>query len=534
MRRLRVRIIVYVGIALMLGLGFYCIAGLRIHTSQLLEERVRIIAAASGIIEQNIENSMMRNHKEDLQFIVENMGTARGIEEIKIFDENGKIVLASDPAMIGETANVDGSPFPKGRLPREKEAVYYDRLRVFRTEDGYRAIGMTTVIENEKRCRQCHDKKRRTLGTLDMAFNTLEIDAKTIENRNRAIIFGIVTFILVSAVISLFVKYSVYPEIRKITEGTEKIHSGDYGYSVPVHSDDEIGWLARSFNRMSMRLKRQREEQSEKWKLEMEEKVRNATDELEKTNRELTKVIHDLKKLDAMKSDVAMVIYHDLRSPLAAIQSCLNVVLEGIVGEVNPRQKDMLRRADEDIDKLLTFITDLLDLSQIEMRSVVRNLQPLQLSDVLIRTVGTFAARAEQKGLTLNLNVPSELPVIFADKAHMEQAFRNIVGNAVKYTSEGTVSVAAQEDGGFVKTTVADTGIGISEEDLPKIFDIFYRAPNAKAVEKVGTGLGMSIAKRIIEDHWGTIAVESVQGRGTTFTVKLPKAKQVQPQRGVQ
>ncbi|MFH1537753.1 MAG: ATP-binding protein [bacterium] len=528
MRKLRVRIIIYVGIALLLGLGVYCSIGIRIHNSQLVEERVRIISAASGIIEQNIHNSMLGDHREDIQLIVENMGTAKGIEEIKILDGDGKILIASDPGKIGGTATLKGKPFPKGILSEDKEKDLLGRLRVFQTAGGYRAIGMATPIKNERRCRQCHARENSELGTLDMVFSTIEIDAKVRENRNRAVIFGFITFFLVSVAVSLFVKYSVYPDIKKVIEGTEKIRSGDYGYSIPVKSEDEIGWLARSFNRMSLRLQRQREEQTEQWKQEMEEKVRNATGELEKTNQELTKVIRDLKKLDKMKSDVAMVIYHDLRSPLAAIQSCLNVVLEGIVGEVNPKQKDMLRRADEDIDKLLTFITDLLDLSQIEVSAVVRNLLPLQLSDVLIRTVGSFAARAEQKDLTFNLKIPPELPIIYADKAHMEQVFRNIIGNAVKYTNQGKVEVKAGEDGGFVKITVADTGIGMSKEDMPRIFDIFYRAPNAKATEKVGTGLGMSIAKRIIDDHWGTITVESELGKGSTFTIKLPRAKQVQ------
>ena len=115
---------------------------------------------------------------------------------------------------------------------------------------------------------------------------------------------------------------------------------------------------------------------------------------------------------------------------------------------------------------------------------------------------------------------------IYADRVHMDRVFRNVIGNAIKYTAEGSVQVKAEEDGGFIKITIADTGIGIPEEDLPRIFEIFHRAANAKAAEKVGTGLGLSIVKRIVEDHWGTIAVESCEGEGCTFTIRLPKAKQ--------
>ena len=528
MRKLKARIIIYVGVALLLGLGIYCFIGIRIHNAQLIEERVRIISAATDMMQQNISNSMLKSHTDELQFIMENMGKVKGIEEVKILDNNGRIRLASDPEKIGKEAILNGKPLLLKKPSSEKEADFSGQLRILRAKGGYRAIGLTTSIKNEKQCWRCHDRKQPVLGTLDMVISIANIDARVRENRNRAIVFGFLTFILVSAAVVLFVQYSIYPNIKKIIKGTEKIRSGEYGYSIPVKTEDEIGWLARAFNAMSLRLKKQKEEEIEEWKREMEQKVKQATSELEKTNQQLTKAIEDSKKIDKMKTDVAMVIYHDLRSPLAAIQSCLNVVMEGIVGEINPRQKDMLRRADEDIDKLLTFITDLLDLSQIEVTTVERSLQPTQLSAILTRIINSFATRVEQKGMTFNVNIPLELPIIYADSTHMEQVFRNIIGNAIKYTKQGgKVDVKADEDGGFVIVTVADTGIGISEEDLPKIFDIFYRAPNAKAAEKVGTGLGLSIAKRIIDDHWGTISVSSRLSEGSVFTIKLPRAKQI-------
>ncbi|MFH1438488.1 MAG: HAMP domain-containing sensor histidine kinase [Pseudomonadota bacterium] len=268
-------------------------------------------------------------------------------------------------------------------------------------------------------------------------------------------------------------------------------------------------------------------ETAEKIEKEIEKRVRLETSRLENSNRKISEAYENLKKLEKMKADLALVIYHDLRSPLAAVQSCLNVVLEGFVGELNPRQMDMLRRADEDIEKLLTFITDLLDLSQIEMSPSAQHFCPARLKELLDHIVKSNASRAERKELTVNTDIPDDLPEIYADTSKMEQVFRNIIGNAIKYTNPGgTVDIRAREEGGFIVVTVTDSGIGMSQEDLAKIFDVFYRAPGARAMEKVGTGLGLPIAKRIIDDHWGTIRVTSEEGKGSVFTVTLPPAKQ--------
>ena len=226
-----------------------------------------------------------------------------------------------------------------------------------------------------------------------------------------------------------------------------------------------------------------------------------------------------------MKTEMSMVIYHDLRSPLAAIQSCINVVYEGIVGDLNPRQKDMLRRADEDIDKLLSLIADLLDLSlsQVDLDSATRDARILQPSAILTRIIDAYKTRAEQKNITIHGDVPPDLPAVKGDKVQIDQVFNNVVGNAVKYTRPGgDIHVAARLEGRNIVVEVTDTGIGISEEDLSKVFSTFFRTSEAKSMEKIGTGLGLSIAKRVVEDHGGGIAVKSEFGKGSTFTIRLP------------
>jgi two-component system NtrC family sensor kinase len=527
MRKLRIKIILYMGAALFVGLGVYSLIGIRVHNAQLLNERIITINAASQIIAQNIHRSMVRGQTRDIQAIVRDMASSRRIECVRITDSDSIVHFSAEPADIGKTAALHGMPFTNtDPLRRNNNSTPAARLSLIRNGAAGRSLALSTPIKNQETCHRCHEASKPVLGTLDMVFTISDIDDKVAHNRNRAVAFGILTLMLVIAAAMLIVHYSVRPAISRVIEGTRRIHSGEYGYSIPVDTKDELGWLAQYFNMMSMRLKKRKEEDLREWKIEMEQQVKNATARLEQVNQELNKAIEDLQKTEKVKSDLSLVIYHDLRSPLAAIQSCTSVVHEEILGELNPRQKDMLRRVDEDIEKLLAFITDLLELSQVEKRTAEGRLQPIQISGILRSILTSFAARVDRKNLRLNAQIPEELPIIYADAGHMDQVFRNIIGNAIKYTPPGgAVDVLAQEDEQDVTVIVKDTGIGIPEEDQPKIFDVFFRAPNAKAMEKVGTGLGLSIVTRIVKDHSGDIQVQSREGRGSTFTIKFPKAK---------
>ena len=155
---------------------------------------------------------------------------------------------------------------------------------------------------------------------------------------------------------------------------------------------------------------------------------------------------------------------------------------------------------------------------------MVQYKEPLSLQEVIQRVVDLMRAEAEAKKLDLQFSAPSEIPLIHADRNSMDGIFTNLISNAIKYTPEGrNIWVTLSEEDGFVKVTVSDTGIGIKKEDLPRIFDKFYRVKTVETRQIVGTGLGLSIVKSIVDAHLGSISVESEEGGGTTFTVLLPK-----------
>ena len=236
--------------------------------------------------------------------------------------------------------------------------------------------------------------------------------------------------------------------------------------------------------------------------------------------------ISHLKELDKMKSEFIAMVAHELRAPIAAVEQQLTVILNKMAGELTEKQEQLLSRAKERTKGLLNLIKDLLDLSKIEAGKMVQYKEPLSLQEVIQRVVDLMRAEAENKKIDLEFSASSKMLMlmIHADRNSMEGIFTNLISNGIKYTPEGgKVWITLGEEGGFVKATVSDTGIGIKKEDLPRIFDKFYRVKTAETRQIVGTGLGLSIVKSIVDAHLGSISVESEEGGGTTFTVFLPK-----------
>ncbi len=229
-----------------------------------------------------------------------------------------------------------------------------------------------------------------------------------------------------------------------------------------------------------------------------------------------------LKKMDLDKSQFVRAVTHELRSPVSGAQSLLRGVLKGYAGDLTDRQRDIMGRLNRRLDKLEALINDLLDLAAGRSDLTVEDSKPLPLMETLEHVMAYVEPQAIEKEQELVFERPAGEPVVAATEEGLDRIFVNLVGNAVKYTPEkGKVHVLVQEVGQQVMVRVADTGIGIPAESLPKLFAEFYRAPNAKAFE-TGTGLGLVIVKELVESFSGRISVESEEGKGTTFTVHLP------------
>ena len=217
-------------------------------------------------------------------------------------------------------------------------------------------------------------------------------------------------------------------------------------------------------------------------------------------------------------------VTHELRSPLSAVQSMLRVLEQGYVGPITSKQKDLVQRSQRRISFLLALVKDLLELAAGKMEHLTGEKKKVVLNDTITKVTELMQTSAEEKGLEFKVEIAEEPLVLVGIEDGLERVFMNLLSNAVKYTpARGSVAVRAWSENDQIKVEVSDTGIGIPEEALPRIFDEFYRAKNAKAMEMEGTGLGLAIAKDVVEQHGGHISVKSVVGEGSTFYVTLPK-----------
>ena len=229
------------------------------------------------------------------------------------------------------------------------------------------------------------------------------------------------------------------------------------------------------------------------------------------------------KELDEMKSDFVNMVAHELRSPLTAIRQQNSVLLEGLAGPLLEKQEAFLTRGMKKIDQLLALINDLLDIAKIEAGKHVQTRVPLNIDRIIEETVALMDCRAAERGIKLTCSCDGLKP-LQADPKCLEEVFNNLITNAINYSPDGgLVTVSARGLSEYIEIKVTDTGVGIDQDELPKIFDKFYRVKHPKTRQVLGTGLGLSIVKGIVDAHHGTIEVESSPNKGTTFRIRLPR-----------
>jgi two-component system, sensor histidine kinase and response regulator len=229
----------------------------------------------------------------------------------------------------------------------------------------------------------------------------------------------------------------------------------------------------------------------------------------------------EMAKLDAIESRFMLVIVHELRNPAGVIKNYLQMMRAGYVEE--GEWDEYLEHLDLRASQLLDMLDDLLELANLKARRSPSKAVPVAVADVLEEVVHKLRPAAEAKGLAIELKIQAR-PTLMAQPAHLRSLWTHLITNAIHYTPSGRISVALTEEDGQVVGVVADTGIGISTEELGRIFQEFYRSEAAKEQVELGTGLGLPIVNQIIKAYQGTIQVDSTPGQGSVFTFRLPKA----------
>jgi two-component system phosphate regulon sensor histidine kinase PhoR len=231
--------------------------------------------------------------------------------------------------------------------------------------------------------------------------------------------------------------------------------------------------------------------------------------------------ITQLKEIDTLKSEFVSTVSHDLRSPLTLMRGYASML--EMAGELNEQQKNYVRMILQGVDNMARLVNNLLDLGRIDF-GVGLQVESIPVLDIVERVTSSLQMQATQKKISLGVEIPRDLPHAFeADQALLQQALYNLVENALKYTAEGgIVTIHLQPAPGSLTFAVQDSGMGIPESDLKRLFEKFYRGSNREALAQRGTGLGLAIVKSIAERHSGKVWVESEVGKGSIFYLQIP------------
>ena len=247
--------------------------------------------------------------------------------------------------------------------------------------------------------------------------------------------------------------------------------------------------------------------------------VRERSTELKETHEQLKKAHEELKSLDKMKTDFMNIAAHELKTPLVPMVGYLSLINKE---NLSPEDREGLEIALRNMKRLQRLVSDILDIAKLESKVMKFNMEDIQLLEVAKDAVASAEPFAKERKIALEAKLPPELPLIRGDSGRLNQVMTNLLNNAIKFTDQGGVTVEVRLENGKVVASVRDTGIGMGENEIPKLFAKFYQTDASAKRKYGGTGLGLAICKEIVHAHSGEIWVESKLGHGSTFSFSLP------------
>ena len=518
-RKLSVKLIFWVGVITLMVIGVFASVNLNTQRRHLLDEAILGAKQLSGTLTRGLRFDMLHNYREALYNSIETIGTQEGIEKIRIFNKEGIIMFSSDKEEMGQmvdkkaeacyACHVVDKPLERLDIPK--------RSRIFRAE-RYRVMGMINPIYNEPDCYNAgchyHPPDQKVLGVLDVSLSLAATDKRIGEIKGKTILFAAITILTISAIIGLFIQRAVYRPVKELAEGTTKVAAGDFDYTIPSRSEDEIGQLAESFNKMTQRLK--------KADGKIKALIKNLEKKVEERTAELKAAQYQLLQSEKLASigKLSATIAHEINNPLNGILTYTKLIerklAEGALKEDEiPQFCSYLAIMERETERCSSIVRNLLDFA----RQREPSLKPdVDINEVVEEALSLLANQIALQEIKLVKRF-GQIPPIMADPMQLRQAFFNVIINSCEAVQNGgliTITTTSSKKRKMVKVDIADNGMGISEQELPKIFDPFYTS------KEKGTGLGLSVVYGIINSHQGTVEVKSRVQKGTTVTISLP------------
>ncbi len=392
-------------------------------------------------------------------------------------------------------------------------------------------------------------RSRRPIAGLQAAAGHLE--AVTVDGPRQALVRRLAAALFVcllpvlasiTACSYFFLKRLFIAPLSELNRALAVMGPNDFSPRLDAGRKDEWGLVAHSFNAMAQRLEqtaragdrlrrdmaRQVDERTRELAAKTEKLARSQTaltyllEDVNDAKQQLEEANHKLQELDRLKSMFIASMSHELRTPLNSIIGFTGIILQGLAGSISDEQRDQLQRVYNASKHLLALITDVIDISKIEAGRIDSYAEEFDFNELVREALANLQTQLRDKGLALRVEVPAALP-LFTDRRRLLQCLLNYLGNAIRYTEKGSITLAAELQGENLVLRVRDTGIGIAPEDLERLFQSFVRLDSPLKLKTPGTGLGLYLTKKIATEILsGTVTATSEPGVGSTFGLRVP------------
>jgi two-component system NtrC family sensor kinase len=503
------KLILAVGVLMTVGstiFGYIFITYEQQVTRQNLANHARFSA---GLVEQGIHHGMLTARSAYIQETLEALGKAKDVRDIELYNPRGIVVHASDRAAIGRAAPED--PEIRSAL-RGRSAP----PEIKTDSEGSHYMALYTPVLNEPSCytARCHfhGRNQKVLGVLKTTFSATAIQTASRQIVVGTLLVGSVFIASISMFLCIILYHFVSKPVAQLEAGMKRLSKGDFSEPIRIHTKDEMGLLATTFNSMAYDMKRYREK-LENWAQELQKEVDRKTDEIRAAHEQLI----DAEKLASL-GRLAAGVAHELNNPLTGIVTFAYLMKQRTPAERTQDVED-LDVIIEQAERCTKIIRGLLGFS----RKGTSEKMAINVNDLMEHTISMLTNQSKFYNVAVDMHLAPDLKPVVVDPNQIQQVILNIFTNAADAMNDrGRIAIEtrAVREGGqqYVEMSFTDTGPGILPEHMNRIFEPFF---TTKPVGK-GTGLGMPVSYGIVKRHGGDILVRSTVGKGSTFVVRLP------------
>ncbi|HZU29085.1 MAG TPA: ATP-binding protein [Bryobacteraceae bacterium] len=496
---------------------------LRMQRRHLEETILEAADRVSDLIQRSTRYQMLHNDREAMFQAIRDMGSEPGIRRIRIFNKEGRISFSTVPRETGAVVDKQAEACygchrrgaPLVRLERP------DRARIF-VENGERVLAVIRPIENQPSCWQSdchfHSSDQQVLGVIDAHLTLAKVDARQAAQRSQAIRVTALALGLLCGASMLFVWRLVYRPLHDLRGGMRRIARGDLGYRVAVRSRDELGEVAEAFNHMAGDLAAAREELTA-WARTLEQRVEQKAIELERANK-LMATSERMASLGRLAATVA----HEVNNPLFGILNYARLTRKDVErADPPPATRERMLEQLQIIERESRRCGELMRNLLMFARQSPRRIESADLNETIGRAIALVRHRYELSGIALEEQLAPDLPRVPCDANQVQQVVLGLLVNAAEAMPRGgrvQIASALDDHAGFAVIRVRDDGPGIPADVLPQVFEPFFTTKE----DEHRTGLGLAVARSIVEQHGGVITVQSAEGAGAEFAIRLPLA----------